>query len=63
MRAPPAARSLSEGDPSDYLPAQIGEGEAVSVAWTDGDVVYVCLVEGGADSLDTLKQLLGAPAA
>jgi len=61
MRAPPEAQSLSEASASDYLPARIGE--TVSVAWTDGDVVYVCMVEGGADSLDVLKRILGAPAA
>jgi hypothetical protein len=65
MRGAPAARSLSDAlsaaSSIDYLSARIGE--AVSVAWTDGDVVYVCLVEGGADSLDNLKQILGGPAA
>jgi hypothetical protein len=65
MRAPPTAQSLSAAfsadSSSDYLPARIGQ--AVSVAWTDGDVVYVCLVEGGADSLDILRRILDAPAA
>jgi hypothetical protein len=61
MRALPEAQSLSEAPASDYLPA--GIGESVGVAWTDGDVVYVCLVEGGADSLDILKRILGASAA
>jgi hypothetical protein len=61
MRAPPVDQSLSAAPSSGYLPALIGE--TVSVAWTDGDVVYVCLVEGGEDSLATLRQILGASAA
>ncbi len=61
MRAPPADRSFSTAQSSDYLSARIGE--SVSVAWTDGDLVYVCLVEGGEDSLATLRQILGASAA
>ena len=59
--APPVDQSLSAAPSSGYLPALIGE--TVSVAWTDGDVVYVCLVEGGEDSLATLRQILGASAA
>jgi hypothetical protein len=61
MRAPPTDLSLMTAPSSDYLSAQIGE--SVSVSWTEGDVVYVCLVEGGEDSLTTLKQMLGASAA
>jgi hypothetical protein len=61
MRAPPTDESLSTAQSSDYLSARIGE--SVSVAWTDGDLVYVCLVEGGEDSLATLRQILGASAA
>lgn len=61
MRAPPTAQSLSTAPSSGYLSA--GIGETVSVAWTEDDVVYVCLVEGGEDSLATLRQILGASAA
>lgn len=61
MRAPPEDASLMTAQSSDYLSARIGE--SVSVAWTDGDMVYVCLVEGGEDSLATLRQMLGASAA
>jgi hypothetical protein len=52
---------LSTAPSSGYLSA--GIGETVSVAWTEDDVVYVCLVEGGEDSLATLRQILGASAA
>jgi hypothetical protein len=61
LRAPPTAVSLATAQPSEYLPAQIGE--SVSVSWTDGEVVYVCLIEGGEDSLPTLRQMLGESAA
>jgi|HubBroStandDraft_6_1064221.scaffolds.fasta_scaffold103515_2 hypothetical protein len=60
MRAPPN-NSLTDSLPSDYLPSQIGE--SVSVSWTDGGMVYVCLIEGGEDSLSTLRQMLGESAA
>jgi hypothetical protein len=61
MRAPPADQSLSAAPSGGYLAA--GIGDSVSVAWTEGDVVYVCLIEGGEDSLNTLRQILGPSAA
>ncbi len=58
---PPEARSLSAATPSEYLSARIGE--AVSIAWTNGDVVCVCMIQGGPDSLAVLQRLVDAPAA
>ncbi len=40
-----------------------GSGDAVCVAWQQGGFVYVCLIKGGADSLETLQNALGEPAA
>jgi hypothetical protein len=60
VSAPPQAQSIGAAPSGEYLSARLGEGEAVSVAWTDGDVVYVCLVVGGEEPLTTLRQMLGA---
>jgi hypothetical protein len=59
----PQAQSIGTAPSGDYFSARLGEGEAVCVAWTEGDVVYVCLVEGGEEPLSTLRQMLGASAA
>jgi hypothetical protein len=61
MRAAPAAGSLSTASIGDYHSARIGE--TVTAAWTSGDLVFVCMVQGGADSLQTLQQHLTAPPA
>ena len=61
LRAPPPAESLSTAPSNGYVAARIGD--SVSVAWSEGDVTYVCLVEGGEDSLAALRQVLGASAA
>lgn len=64
VRRPPAAQSLAETSPDVYLEAAIaGNGDAVAVAWTSGDVVYVCLIQGGADSLELLQRRVDAPPA
>ena len=61
LRVPPPAESLSAAPSSGYVAARIGD--SVSVAWSEGDVVYICLVEGGEDSLAALRQVLGASSA
>jgi hypothetical protein len=62
MRSPPEEQSvLTAQQFGDYLSAQIGE--SVSVAWTENDLVYVCVIEGGGESLSTLTQILGPSAA
>jgi len=64
VRRPPAAQSLAETSPDAYVEAAIaGDGDAVAVAWTSGDVVYVCLIQGGADSLELLQRRVDAPPA
>jgi hypothetical protein len=56
------ASSLSDAAPiGGYLPTQIGESSCV--AWRQGDVVCVCLIQGGADSLSILQNALAEPAA
>jgi hypothetical protein len=62
VAVPPQAQSIGAAPSGDYFSARLGEGEAVSVAWTEGDVVYVCLVVGGEEPLTTLRQMLGASA-
>ncbi len=59
---PPEAQSIGAAPSGDYFSARLGEGEALRVAWTEGDVVYVCLVVGGEEPLTTLRQMLGASA-
>jgi hypothetical protein len=63
MRAPPEEQSLLMAQFGDYLSARIGE--SVSVAWTEKDknLVYVCVIEGGEESISTLRQILGPSAA
>jgi hypothetical protein len=62
MRSPPQEQSvLTAQQFGEYLSTQIGE--SVSVAWTENDLVYVCVVEGGGESLSTLLQILGPSAA
>jgi hypothetical protein len=61
MRLPPDEQSLLTAQFVDYLSAQIGE--SVSVAWTEDNEVYVCVIEGGEESLNTLLQILGPSAA
>jgi hypothetical protein len=63
MRSPPEEQSLLTAQFGDYLSARIGE--SVSVAWTEneGKFVYVCVIEGGEESLSTLRQILGPSAA
>jgi hypothetical protein len=62
VRTPPAADSLAVAIPDGaYLPAKIGESSCV--AWRQGDVVCVCLIQGGGDSLSTLQNALAEPAA
>ncbi|HXY35627.1 MAG TPA: hypothetical protein VEI07_15450 [Planctomycetaceae bacterium] len=62
VRNPPTADSLATAAPtSEYLSARIGE--SVCVAWQQGDVVCVCVIKGGPDSLSTLQSLLEQPAA
>jgi hypothetical protein len=62
MRSPPEEQSLlTPAQVGEYLSAQIGE--SVCVAWTENDLVYVCVIEGGAESLSTLQQMLGPSAA
>jgi hypothetical protein len=62
VRGAPAAGSLAAVSSSEYVPdARLGE--SVSVAWTSGDRVCVCLLQGGADSLSLLQQRLDMPAA
>lgn len=61
MRSPPEEQSLLTAQFGDYLSAQIGE--SVSVAWTENNLVYVCVIEGGEESLSTLRQMLGPSAA
>ena len=56
------AASLATAAPTgSYLSARIGD--SMCVAWQEGDVVCVCLVKGGADSLEALQNALGEPAA
>jgi hypothetical protein len=56
------AGSLSVAAPiGGYLPARIGESSCV--AWRQGNVVCVCLIQGGADSLSILQNALAEPAA
>ncbi|HEX4072259.1 MAG TPA: hypothetical protein VHX68_13860 [Planctomycetaceae bacterium] len=62
VSAPPEAQSIGAAPSGEYFSARLGEGEAVRVAWTEGDVVYVCLVVGGEEPLTTLRQMLGASA-
>jgi hypothetical protein len=59
---PPQAQSIGAASSGDYLAARLGEGEAVPIAWTEGNVVYVCLVVGGEEPLTTLRQMLGTSA-
>jgi hypothetical protein len=62
MQSPPEEQSLLTAQRSgDYLSAQIGE--SVTVAWTENDLVFVCVIEGGEESLSTLRQILGPSAA
>jgi len=62
IRNLPAAGSLATASPtSEYMEARLGE--SVSVAWQEGNVVYVCLLQGGADSLSTLQGILDQPSA
>jgi hypothetical protein len=61
MRNPPAADSLSTAAVGDYRSARIGE--TVTASWTNGNVVVVCMVQGGADSLEVLQRHLNAPPA
>lgn len=57
----PAAQSLSTASISGYVTARIGE--SVWVSWTSGDVVCVCLIQGGDGSLTLLQRMLESPAA
>jgi hypothetical protein len=58
----PEADSLATAAPtSGYVSARIGE--SVCVAWQQGDVVCVCLIQGGPDSLSTLQNVLEQPSA
>jgi hypothetical protein len=62
IRNPPTADSLATAVPSlGYLPARIGD--SVCVAWQQREVVYVCLIQGGPDSLATLQSVLEQPSA
>jgi hypothetical protein len=62
MRLPPEEQSLlTAAQVGDYLSAQIGE--SVCVTWTENNLVYVCVIEGGGESLSTLQQMLGPSAA
>jgi hypothetical protein len=61
IRNVPAADSLATAPSSDYLEARIGTG-SVCVAWQQGDVVCVCLIQGP-DSLSTLQSVLQQPSA
>jgi hypothetical protein len=62
IRSLPVADSLATASPTGgYLPARIGD--SICVAWQQGDVVCVCLLRGGADSLEALQSALGEPAA
>jgi hypothetical protein len=62
IRGLPVADSLASASPMDgYVPARIGE--SICVAWRQGDFVCVCLLKGGADSLEALQNALGEPAA
>jgi hypothetical protein len=62
IRNPPTADSLATATPlHDYLPARIGD--SVCVAWQQDKVVYVCLIQGGPDSLATLQGVLEQPSA
>jgi hypothetical protein len=56
----PTAGSLATAS-SEYLETR--SGDSVCVAWQQGDVVYVCLIQGGPDSLSTLQSLLQQPSA
>jgi hypothetical protein len=56
----PTAGSLATAS-SEYLEAR--SGDSVCVAWQQGDVVCVCLIRGGPDSLSTLQSLLEQPSA
>jgi hypothetical protein len=61
IRKRPTADSLATAPSSDYLEARIGTG-SVCVAWQQGDVVCVCLIQGP-DSLSTLQGVLQQPSA
>jgi hypothetical protein len=56
----PTAGSLATAS-SEYLETR--SGDSVCVAWQQGDFVYVCLIQGGPDSLSTLQSLLQQPSA
>ncbi len=60
---PPAAGSLAAASAIGYVTAKNGDGEAVTVAWTSGDLIYVCVVQGGADSLELLQRRVETPPA
>jgi hypothetical protein len=60
LAAPPAASGMASA-PLYYYTAG-GRGFSL-VAWTAGDLVYVCSVEGGADDLETLQRACEGPSA
>jgi hypothetical protein len=62
VRNQPEADSLSRASAtSEYVDARLGE--SVCVAWQEGNVVCVCLIQGGPDSLSTLQGILEQPSA
>jgi hypothetical protein len=62
IRGLTVADSLATASPMEgYVPARIGD--SICVAWRQGDFVCVCLLKGGADSLEALQNALGEPAA
>ncbi|HET6327015.1 MAG TPA: hypothetical protein VFG04_20210 [Planctomycetaceae bacterium] len=60
IRGVPAADSLATASPTGYVAARIGD--SICVAWQQGDLVCVCLLKGGPDSLETLQSALAEPA-
>jgi hypothetical protein len=63
VRNLPAADSLATASPTSEYVQEARLGESVCVAWQQGDVVCVCLIQGGPDSLSTLQGILEQPSA
>ncbi len=60
IRGVPVADSLATASPTGYVAARIGD--SICVAWQQGDRVFVGLLKGGPDSLETLQSALAEPA-
>jgi hypothetical protein len=61
ISSPPDSAAGMPTGPVDYVEA--GGRHYTVVAWSSGDLVYVCGVEGGADALELLQRALALPPA